>query len=328
VAELHPVYYDDPVARLVFPASVASTPTAGGDPPQVTVDPPNTYLGTLRVSVTASDGTGSDTEAFSVQVSGPGAGAPDLAAIADQAMTSDQLLDVALSVYDSDTPAAGLTYTASADDYGYVLDQTLSLVSYSPNFDNTYGAGEKWLQDSAGEWYLIHLDGAGQAFLRKWDGGGNVTDGQLVAQLHRAYYDDPAGRLVFPASIASTLTAAGDPPLVTLDFTQLFPGEHIGNAVALDVMEVDRRGGDVRMTCHVSHFHQGPPGGQGMGTERMPPRVNRKLLHPILTQDANRCLPTLRHFGLDKPLSRAPFGQPANNRKGVRNRLTEIRYFP
>jgi hypothetical protein len=207
----------------VNPTSIAFTPPTTDTPPQVMIDPPNTFVGTLRVSVTASDGVNSDTERFSVQVNVP-ASAPDLAPIAPQTMTNNQSLDVNLSVTDADTLPAGLNYTAAADDYGYVLDQALSLAQYAPVWDNSSGLQEKWIFDAAGKWYFIHLVG-NQAMLRRLDGDSNLSDDTLIAVLHRAYYDDPDARLVHPVSIAFTpTTTGGASPKVTIDPPDSFVG--------------------------------------------------------------------------------------------------------
>jgi hypothetical protein len=133
----------------------------------------------------------------------------DLAPIAAQAMRNDEVLDVALSVSDPNTPLADILYMTSANDYGFVLDQALSFVAYQSSFDNWGNLGEKWLKDAAGAWYIIHLDGAsGKAMLRRWNGDAALADDPLVAELHRVYYDHPEARLVNPASIAWTRCSA------------------------------------------------------------------------------------------------------------------------
>jgi hypothetical protein len=58
---------------LVNPVSIAFTPTTtGGASPKVTIDPPDTFVGSLWVSVTVSDGANSDTESFAVTVNASG----------------------------------------------------------------------------------------------------------------------------------------------------------------------------------------------------------------------------------------------------------------
>jgi hypothetical protein len=141
---------------------------------------------------------------------------------------------------DPNTPPSGLTFTATADDYGFVLDQMLNLASYAPAFNDYFGADEKWLQDAAGAWFLIHLDGiTGRAMLRRWEGGAMVTDDDLVAELHRAYYDDPLARLVNPVSIAFSPPASNAPARVTVDPPDTFVG-----TLRVNVMVSDGSGSD------------------------------------------------------------------------------------
>jgi hypothetical protein len=244
VADLHRAYHDQPLARLVHPVSSAFTPATTAVPAQVTVDPPNAFVGTLRVSVTVSDGSDSDSKSFSVQV----APSIDLAPIANQAMHNDGALQLALSATDHNTPLDSLTYAAAADDYGYVLDQMLNLVSYHPNFDNYYGAGEKWLRDVSGNWFIILPGGAGQAFLRRWDGGSIIADDTLVAQLHRVYYDEPAGRLVNPVSIAFTPATSTVPAQVTIDPPNAFLGTLWANVTVSDGVNTDSEAFRVEVT--------------------------------------------------------------------------------
>jgi hypothetical protein len=212
-AELHRVYYDN-VSRLISPSSIFTQPPAGGSPANVSVDPPDTFVGTLRVSVSVTDGTKTDTEHFSVQV-GPDL---ELGPIAPQTMFSDQFLDVTLAVTDADTPLASLTYMTSANDYGFLLDQAHAFANYHPGFDNWGGQGDKWLTNASGTWFYLRLDGAtGKAHLRQWRGSGLSTGDPLVAELHRVYYDSPLERLVNSVSIAFQTPVGGDPPKATID---------------------------------------------------------------------------------------------------------------
>jgi hypothetical protein len=220
VGVLHRIYYDQPAARLVSPVSIAFTPATSSVPAQVTLDPANSFVGTLRVGVMVSDGSGSDSESFSAHVDP----AIDLSPIAGQAMFNDGALIVPLAATDHNTPPGNLIYTATADDYGFVLDQMLNLVSYHPNFDNYFGAGEKWLRDAVGGWFLLVVDGAGTASLRRWDGGAIVADDTLVAELHRVYYDDPLARLVNPTSIVFTAATGNSPAQVTVNPPNTFLG--------------------------------------------------------------------------------------------------------
>jgi hypothetical protein len=221
IAELHRVYYDRPLERLVNATSMVFSPPVAGDPPKATIDPPGiAFVGTLRVSITVSDGSNSESELFNVEVTP----AIDLAPIAAQTMLNNQVLDVALTVTDPNTPLANLNYVTAADDYGFVLDQALALASYHPQYDNFSGLAEKWIVDSLGKWYFIHLDGAGKALLRRWMEDAAPANDPLVAELHRVYYDDPASRLVNASSALFQPPAGGVPPQVTIDPVNTFVG--------------------------------------------------------------------------------------------------------
>jgi hypothetical protein len=90
VADLHPAYYADPVGRLVNAVSMAFTPATTSVPAEVTIDPPDTFVGTLRVDVTVSDGSAMDLESFSVQVNAAGGLSLAEAALAVQRRSSEE----------------------------------------------------------------------------------------------------------------------------------------------------------------------------------------------------------------------------------------------
>jgi hypothetical protein len=170
--------------------------------------------------------------------SGPARPAIDLAPIANQTMLNDEALIVPLAAADPNLPLTGLSYTATANDYGYLLDQELALTLYVPLWDNWGGLHEKWILDANRAWYFIHLSG-GQAVLRRWDGDSNPADDTLVAQLHRAYYDDPAGRLVDPTSIAFTPATIGVSAEMTIDPPNAFVGTLLVSVTVNDETESD-----------------------------------------------------------------------------------------
>jgi hypothetical protein len=68
LAQLHTVYYTT-TSRLTAATSIAaSAPVSGTAPAVLTVDPNDSFVGTLRYAVTVSDGNSSDTKNFLVTV--------------------------------------------------------------------------------------------------------------------------------------------------------------------------------------------------------------------------------------------------------------------
>src|SRR5437016_656558 len=103
--------------------------------------------------------------------------------------TSQDTKVLNLSGTDGDNDA--LTFTAFAGNQGSALDQALGLrpggyqSGGAPDFfENSGGAGEKWLQSRDNVWYFIKPNGD---FMR-WGGTPNSATGSLVAQLDPVFH--------------------------------------------------------------------------------------------------------------------------------------------
>lgn len=172
---------------------------------QMTVDPPNNYVGTFQVQVTASDSVSSAMATFQVTVTNT---RPTLAALPNQSgprygVTGIIGKTIDLSLYgsdaDSDTP---LVYTAaaySASLQGYQLDRSLGLVSLPNNYYyNFRGAGEKYLKGANNLLYFILPDGR----FYRW--GGSFATSTLLATLPTYMHTNPANLWNAPVPVVRT----------------------------------------------------------------------------------------------------------------------------
>ena len=102
---------------------------------------------------------GSDTVSVLFRQAPPANHAPSLAAIADRTVSSSQqVLTVQLSATDPDGDR--LTFAATGQSLAFVLNQQAGGLSYHPEFDNVFGAGEKWMLAADGvTWYFLTADG-------------------------------------------------------------------------------------------------------------------------------------------------------------------------
>jgi hypothetical protein len=139
--------------------------------------------------------------------------APSLAPIADQIVSSSQqVITVSLSATDPDGDV--LSFSATGQSLAFLLNQQAGGLTYHPEFDNFFGAGEKWLLASDNvTWYFITSDGT----LSQWDGSSSAS-GTLLGNVGTSYYTDPN---LIPAAPANdpraTLTISGDTLTITRD---------------------------------------------------------------------------------------------------------------
>src|SRR5262249_55049873 len=89
----------------------------------------------------------------------------------------------------------------------FILNQQAGGLTYHPEFDNFFDAGEKWLLASDGvTWYFLTSDGT----LFRWDGSSSASGADL-GNVGTSYYTDPN---LIPAAPAddprAMLTISGD----------------------------------------------------------------------------------------------------------------------
>jgi hypothetical protein len=139
---------------------------------------------------------------------------PVLQPIANQTVLSTQgIIQVPLTVSDPDGDA--LTFSVTAQSLAFVLNQQAGGLTYHPEFDNDFGAREKWLlSGSTGQWYFMEADGS----FWRWDGRVSAT-GTNLGNVGTSYYADPRLVSSAPANqphatfsfVGNTLTITRDP---------------------------------------------------------------------------------------------------------------------
>jgi len=167
------------VRRTAPPPPLASPAPPAGRPPGLAINSSTGLIsGTVantaslttpyNVTVTASDGTTSDSTSFTWTIS-------------------------ALSV--TNPGGNPLTFSATGQSLAYVLTQRTGTLTYYSVWDNYGGLGEKWLQSASGQWYFILAGGQ----LYRWDGGSGAT-GTLLGNVGSSYYADPTQLTSPPAN--------------------------------------------------------------------------------------------------------------------------------
>jgi hypothetical protein len=157
------------------------------------IDPASNYAGQFLVDVTATDGMATTAGRFSVTVTN----AAPVLTLADQTLpgTQDQLT---LTLPATDADGDPVTYTASVntgDALAQELRARLGLTSYTAQYNNFLGRGEKWLLGTGG-WFYILSDGK---VCRS-------SSGQLEGQVDTEYYADP--QRLFQVQAATTPAVA------------------------------------------------------------------------------------------------------------------------
>jgi hypothetical protein len=159
----------------------------------LTITRDTTWVSSMVITATVSDGHSTDSKSFLVNVSDTDTG-PVLSAIPDKTIaSSQQVVTVGLSASDPDGDT--LTFSVTGQSLAYVLYQQFGSLTYNSSLDNYAGRGEKWLQDGGGQWYFILSDGT----LYQWDGGSGAT-GTLLGNVGASYYSDPTRLLNPPAN--------------------------------------------------------------------------------------------------------------------------------
>ncbi len=190
VATLGPSFYANP--SLLWNAQPAAAPaTASVTNGVLTVQPSAGFQGSFSVQVTASDGSQSATQTFTVTVAASTNTSPTLGAIANQTVVAGQSLTVQLTA--SNPSGLPLTYAATAASTSSLplqLKSSLGLQYLGTYYLNLMGADEKWITSSGGTWYCLLPSGA----LYRWAGSWPATlqSTALVASLGTAYYTNPS----------------------------------------------------------------------------------------------------------------------------------------
>ncbi len=188
VANVGAAAWADPtlLASAAPPAAAAVSGAVNGG--VLTLSGLQGYTGTLQVTVTASDGAGSASRSFRVDVTNSPL---SLAPVADVRAAHGAPVRVALAAVDAAGRPVSYQARVSGTSPAYDLEQRLGL-SYTGNYlQNALGMNEKWLQSSSnnlayGGWYAVLPDGE----VRPWAGG--AATGAAVATLDPAVWADPS----------------------------------------------------------------------------------------------------------------------------------------
>jgi hypothetical protein len=180
VATLDSSYWQDP--NLIYaPPLPVTVSVAGGT---VTVVPATNFSGTIRVTVTASDGQLMTAQSFRVTVNDQ---APELGTIPDKTLPHTQALPP-FGVPAVDPEGDPLIFQTFVSPVGPAADlqQRLGLYENGSFFQNFDGLNEKWLFSATQrQWYVILPDGE----VRPGNTATNpATD---VATLASTYWQDP-----------------------------------------------------------------------------------------------------------------------------------------
>ncbi len=199
VATLTPAIYNDPTqlwtASATAPPPVTST-FAGN---QLTLKCDPSFLGSFKVTVSASEGGASVSQSFIVTVSHPNT-PPVLGNLAIQSQTSTTLV---ANVAASDADGNNLTLSAQAIPLSsqlYNLEQQYGFTYTGNYFTNIWGGNEKWLKGKNGQWYCLLPNG--ELRVAQNNLAYTLQPGNLIAMLDPFVYGDPS--LLWNAKAPST----------------------------------------------------------------------------------------------------------------------------
>lgn len=201
IAELSSDVYHDPT-RLVDVAAIAIVSVDGN---QLTIDPLSGFVGSFDVDVTTSNGQAESTQRIMVTVEAINNAAPQIAAIADQTIsTATSELRVAFVATDSDGDSLQIAAELVQPE-AYQLDQEFDFTSNGDYYENWGGHDERWINASNGNtsWHYLLPDGQ----LFRW--GGSFEDSTPIAALGTAVYDDPS-QLTDPVAVVAEVSVDGD----------------------------------------------------------------------------------------------------------------------
>jgi hypothetical protein len=202
VATLDPSFYGDP--SLLWNAQPTATLAVSVKGNQLTIQAPASATGSFQVTVTASNGTQSVSQTFTVSIQTP----LTIAKIPNQTMAAGSSLGLTLSGSSNLVYSATVVNNAGAgSSQAYQLQQQLQLKYMGSYFTNSWGQNEKWMSSASGTWYCILPNGQ----LRRWTGSMATTlqPANLIATLSAGVYADPSLLWNAKATVAPTVTISG-----------------------------------------------------------------------------------------------------------------------
>jgi hypothetical protein len=184
LATLGESYYENP-ALLATAEPLAAAIMLGetGSGQTLTIDPADSFVGSLHIRLTTTFGGEAIEEVFEVTVANQ---APEIGTIPDASLLvgEDVLIDLSASDADGDSLSFEIEVIGSPASQA-MAEHHLHEAPGVDNFAlNWGGQNEKWLQGDAG-WYFLLPDGS----LNQW--GGSFESSTQLAQLSIAEYDNP-----------------------------------------------------------------------------------------------------------------------------------------
>jgi len=212
VAQLGVSFYNDPALLTDATPIAASVSIDGGT---IVVDPDASYVGTLEVDVTATDGWASTIERFAVDVVDTSLVLDTIAPIELVAGGSTEVLLSAQSPLDE----AALTFSAQiVGSLAEQLDAEHQLQETQQFYTNHLGQNERWLQGADGTWFFLLPDGQ----FSRWNS--SFEDSELLATLDPRFYDNP-NLVAAPESIDAQVHVDGSTMSVAAGFAGTFQVE-------------------------------------------------------------------------------------------------------
>ncbi len=165
---------------------------------QMTIDYPDSFVGTFTVNVRVSDGVDTATTSFDVDVQNS---APVIGDVPTQTMSYTQnSITVPLVISDADGDTLTRNATATQADptaqLAYDLDQQYQFRLAGNGSYNARGAGEKYMFGNGSQWFFILPTGA----IHRWTG--TIAGSPLIGTLDSSYHADPNN--LFNAQPATT----------------------------------------------------------------------------------------------------------------------------
>lgn len=213
----------------------------------LTIDPDAGVTGTFGITVTASDGSVTDTQTFALNITNE---APVLSSVADQTLAHNvDTLAVTVSATDADSDTVTYSATAgqvdAAESAAYQLDQIYDFYTNTEEFLNFRGLSEKYFRGANDAWFYVLPTGA----VYRW--AGTVASSPLLGTTDSTFYGDLSKFVDVTAPVVqslSSVTATFSGSTLTIDPDLSVVGSFTVTLTATDGIATDTESFDVTVT--------------------------------------------------------------------------------